>query len=111
MKNNILSLFFKLLTDEFNKSEGYNKYLILALIVNLPFPWVFIPYGTQAITTILLILYIKQIIKVINTNQINIKLFLILPSVIGIITQLFWFPYITQFYSLIIIGLQLVLVR
>jgi len=113
-KNNLISSFFHVLMDEFKKSEGCNKFLILAIAVNLPLPWVFIPYGTQTITVVLLIFFIRQFVKVERLKMddkkiINTHLLLLLPSIVGIFAQVFWLPYITQLYSVILIGAQYIL--
>lgn len=101
--------------NEFNKSESYNKFLILAIAVNIPLPWIFIPYATQFMTAILFIFFIRQYVK---ANKISlrgkkgiIRLIIIIPSVIGILTQLFWIPYITQLYTVVLIGMQFVLAK
>lgn len=49
--------FFQVLKEEFTKAEGYNKYLLLAIVGNIPLAW--IPYATQAYTIILVGIYLK----------------------------------------------------
>lgn len=113
-KNDILSSFFYVLKDQFQESKGYNKFLILALAANLPLPWVFIPYVTQSITAILLIFFIRKYIEVKKSSENNtrttiVSFLWILPSIVGICAQIFWLPYITQLYSVVLIGTQYIL--
>lgn len=49
-----------LFKDEFKNSESLGKWLLVTALVNLPLPGIFIPYLTQAITIILMSIFLKK---------------------------------------------------
>lgn len=100
MKNNIILEFIKIVKNEFTKSDGINKYLLLAILANIPTPLIFIPYLTQGVTAILLIFFLKNII-----NKSEVTPFKLLLIAIALIAQLFWIPYSSQLLSIIVIGI------
>lgn len=100
MKNNILLEFTKIIKEEFADSDRTNKYLLLAIIANLPTPLVFFPYLTQAITIVLIIFFLKKIIDNHTTTPIkNVLLATVL------VMQIIWIPYISQLLSILILGI------
>lgn len=109
-KSNIVSSFFQMLNNEFRNSEGYNKFLILAIGANIPLPWIFIPYCTQAVTIVLVWLFLKQYLKVQNASLIDKNIPKIRYSIYGtagltILVQLIWVPFISQLITLVLLGL------
>lgn len=102
-KTNIVSSFFQMLAVEFRNSEGFNKFLILAIAANIPLPWVFIPYGTQAITIILVALFIKQYRKVLG-DAADKNMLVLVVSGLTLVVQLLWIPYLSQLMSLVLLG-------
>lgn len=120
IKKSFINNLFQVLKDEFTKSDGHNKYLILALTANVPF--FFIPFVTQIVTIILLAFYLRnysknekpQLSKA-STGKVilGIPILTFCLVVLTIIIQLplIWLPYTTQILSLIILSLPYVLSR
>lgn len=102
MKNFILFELFKIIKEEFRKSNGENKYLILIIIANLPTPLIFMPYVTQAITLFLALLYFKQVIT--NKSQ-NLYTYILVSTIL--ITQFIWVAFVTQLITILLVGLLL----
>lgn len=102
MKNFVFFELFKIIKEEFRKSNGENKYLILTIIANLPTPFIFMPYVTQAITLILVLLYFKQVIT--NKSQ-NIYTYILVPTIL--LAQFIWMAFVTQLITILLVGLLL----
>jgi hypothetical protein len=110
MNKKLTSSFYSVLMDEFRNSESYNKFLILGIVFNIPPFW--LPFVTQLITITFFFLFIKNYMKAKNLSLQNKvfdkRLLFLLPSFLAICLQLpfFWIPFITQFISLLAIGVQ-----
>lgn len=89
-----------LVKDEFKSSESVGKWLIVVAVANLPLPDVFLPYFTQAITIILMSIFLKKY----NSSPKENSRIVIGISITIMIVQLFWFPYISQLVTLVLLG-------
>lgn len=90
-----------LFKDEFKKSESLGKWLLITAVVNLPLPDIFIPYFTQALTIILISIFLK---KYTSTSSQSSK-FVAGLCIAIMVCQLFWFPYISQLITLVLLGI------
>lgn len=109
-KTNILSSFFQLLAKEFKDSEGYNKFLILAMAANIPLHQVWIPYGTQAITIVLVGFFVKRYLKAEGARLLDKNMPRYRSSVYGavgltLLAQLVWIPYMSQLVTLVLLAI------
>jgi ABC-type phosphate transport system permease subunit len=121
VKKSLLSNVTSILKDELTKSDRPNKFLLLAIIANIPSPLIFVPYLTEAITIILVAIYLKNYPKVdiqsIHNSSVVNKLILGIPtpifglSVLAILIQLDWFPFASQLISIAILSLLFVFSR
>ena len=100
MKNSIINQFIKIVKGEFAKSEGENKFLLLAMIANIPSPFVFLGYLTQAITIFLVLFFLK---RVVDHNTGASYLYLIVG--VTLLFQIMWFPFVSQLITITLLGL------
>jgi hypothetical protein len=100
MKANPAKLVATEIKKEIFSTTGENKLLLIALIFNIPFYW-FVPYVSQAITVVLLILYLKR------KQQNNLNIQTLILTLVTMIIQLpfFWLPFATQIATLIFVGM------
>ncbi len=101
LKKSIFSSVFEIIKNEISINNGANKFLLLAIVANIPSPLIFYPYVTQALTIILMGFYMKHYPK----NNINNAIFGIPKILVGLLllillVQLLWFPYISQLVSI-----------
>lgn len=90
-----------LFKDEFKNSESLGKWLIAVAVVNLPLPDIFVPYFTQAVTIILMSIFLKKYISgSLQSSRIVTGLCIAI-----MIFQLFWVPYISQLVTLVLLGI------
>jgi len=114
IKKPLLLNVIQIIKDEFTKSKGINKFLLLAIVVNIPAPHIFIPYVTQVFTVILLAVYLKNYPKVEpvlnesssieNKRLLGIPLLIMGLSVLTILIQLSWVPFLTQLITITILS-------
>ncbi len=90
-----------LFKDEFKNSESLGKWLLITALVNLPLPDIFIPYLTQAITIILMSVFLKKYTSA-SSQSSRLVIGLCIATMIA---QLFWIPYISQLITLILLGI------
>ena len=93
----VISLF----KDEFKNSESLGKWLAVIAVVNLPLPTIFVPYLTQAVTILLIGIFLKKYRT--STSLHGSSLVTVLCIAVMII-QLVWFPYISQLVTLVLLG-------
>jgi hypothetical protein len=100
----------QILLGELTKVEGANKFLLFAMIANIPLPQIFIPYATQAVTIIFMSLFIfyfrkselvKRDSKSILTQEFMGFPFPVLVLILlTIFAQLSWVPFMTQLVTI-----------
>jgi hypothetical protein len=93
----------QLLVGETLSTKGANKYLMIAMVFNIPFIG-FIPYLTQAFTVILLFLFLRK--KISFLPKFSLAL-----AIATMIFQVFWFPFISQIVTLILLSFLYLLVN
>jgi hypothetical protein len=91
-----------LFKDEFKNSEFLGKWLAVIAVVNLPLPTIFVPYLTQAVTILLISIFLKKYRT--STSLDNSSLITVLCIAIMIV-QLVWFPFISQLITLVILAI------
>lgn len=102
-----------LINNEIAITKGAGKYLWIAVFFNIPV-WGFIPYVSQAITIIILFVFLKHFIteeslkqeKIDNHEvQYTIKSWAKPLIYATMVLQLIWIPYVLQFLTLISLGI------
>ena len=83
--------------EELILTKGPGRLLLLAMFANIPFIG-FVPYLTQALTVIFLSIFLKK-----YRLGGNIPTQVLIIATIAF--QLFWFPYISQLVTLVLLGL------
>lgn len=115
LRTNFITEFINLVRDEIKNSSSSNKFLLYGIIANLPTPLVFVPYLTQAITIVLVSIFLKNYPKldvpIDNTSSMEKRLIIGIPApificaIITILIQFAWIPFITQLLSLTLLAL------
>lgn len=100
--NKLKSWAVNLLKGEYTLSEILGRLLIVVAIFNLPSPLIFIPYLTQAITILILAVFLKKYkASTLNKSQIVVG---ICVAIMIIQIPLIWMFYVTQFITLILVA-------
>lgn len=104
VKSSMFTYLISILKNEIQANKGANKFLLLAIFTNIPSPLIFIPYVTQAMTLILLGLFLKYYPKL-NTNHVifGIPKAICIPVLPLLLLQIFWFPYLSQLISIVLL--------
>lgn len=93
---------FGLLRQEIVNTKEATKFLFMAMLANISFLG-FVPYITQAITIILLVLFLNKIDKA--------PILLVILATATIIFQAFWIPFTSQLITLVLLGLIYILLN
>lgn len=117
MHSPTLSL-FQVVRREAVRSDGWDKFLLLALVFNAPSIFGgFIPFFTQAATFITLMLYLgrlprKQTEKTIQEGHVcGVPTIVFTTVFVAMLLQFSWVPYVTQFVTVALLGLLFYLSR
>lgn len=115
----LFSEIIKLLKEELIQNSRFNRNLILGIIANIPTPLIFIPYVTQVITIILVLFHTKNypwhMINLKNSEPHEKAKLLGIPVVyLGfivsiIVLQFIWIPFMTQTFTITLLGIYLLL--
>ena len=111
IKRSMLGSLVDAIREEIFISKGPDKFLLFTLFANIPSPVIFIPYLTQAATIIFLCFYLSHLSGINTSQQLQIyrssRVSIAICSlvVIAILLQTFWIPFMTQLYTLTLIGL------
>jgi hypothetical protein len=96
-KTNSIKTVANIFKEELILTKGPGRLLLLAMFTNIPFIG-FVPYLTQALTVIFLSIFLK---KYQSMGSKPTQAFVIAT----IVFQLFWYPYISQLVTLVLLGL------
>lgn len=116
--NPIGNSIIQIIKEEITKADGWNKFILWAIVANIPIPLFFIPYATQALTIILLAFYLKHYPRseqpanvFIGKTAFGIPTPVFAVIVITMLIQLSWVPFMTQLVTIAALGLLFSLSR
>ncbi len=111
-QKSIIGTLIDTVREELFLSKGPERFLLLTLFANIPTPLIFIPYFTQAATIVLLCFYVAHVTSktfstgvTISRASGSLRIVIFALILIAIFLQIFWIPFMTQLYTLALVGI------
>ena len=102
----------KILKEEYDNTEGFGKLFLAGIFFNIPF-FGFVPLVSSVVTVVILTLFLKKYLLLVKNDDPNKASNLstsygpkivIALTIITMVGQLAWIPFVTQLETLVLLG-------